>query len=155
MSRWEILILVLVVLVLIVTTTGLLTLWGAITGRLPTFYRFFGWLPFFSRASIFSEFGNPILYEIIVSAEREHRITLSAGARQMLVIPVLETIEMGERFDWGEVQGSISKIVQSIAEEGQPREGRSIGERFRNSLAVIRAFHLRYCSIPPFCRPSG
>jgi hypothetical protein len=73
----------------------------------------------------------------------------------MLVIPVLETIEMGERFDWGEVQGSIFKIVQSIAEEGQPREGRSIGERFRNSLAVIRAFHLRYCSIPPFCRPSG
>ena len=138
MSRWEILILVLVVLVLIVTTTGLITLWGAITGRFPAFYRFFGPLPFpyFSRA-VFSEFANPI-YDITVRAEREYRITLSAGARQMLMIPVLETIEMGERFDLEEVQRSIFKIVQTIAEAAEPREGRSIGERFRNSLAIIR-----------------
>jgi hypothetical protein len=71
MSRWEILILVLVVLVLIVTTAGLITLWGVITGRFPTFYRFFIRLPFFSQA-IFSEFANPV-YDIIVSAEREYR----------------------------------------------------------------------------------
>jgi hypothetical protein len=155
MSRWEILILVLVVLVLIVTTTGLITLWGAITGRFPAFYRLLGRLPLYSRAAIFSEFGHPLLYEIIVSAEREYRVTLSAGARQMLVIPVLETIETGEEFEWEEVRRSIFKIVQTTAEGGGPREGRSIGERFRNSLAIIRAFSAQYCRIPPFCGPPG
>jgi hypothetical protein len=155
MSGWQILILVLTLLILIVTSMGLIILWSAFSDRFLIFYRLFGWRPFFSRAAIFSQFEHPVLYDVIISAERQYRITLSAGARQLLMIPVLETIEMGERFDLEEIQRSIFKIVQTIAEEGEPREGRSIGERFRNSLAIIRAFHLRYCSIPPFCGPSG
>jgi hypothetical protein len=152
MSGWEILMLVLTVLVLIVTSAGLIILLGVAIGRFPILYRLFGRPPFFAQAAMF----DPIFYEITTSAEREYRITLSAGARQMLMIPVLETIEMGERINWEEVRRSIFQIVQTIAEGGEPREGRSVvGERFRNSLAIIRAFHLRYCSIPPFCRPTG
>jgi len=159
MSLWEILILALALLVLIVMSIGLIIFWLVITGRAPIFrklpralYDFLEYSRYYRRDYDRSDYDYP-LYEIISMAENLTGITLTQGARQMLVIPVRERTEMGEKIDWQEAQDSIRRIVEATADVSGPRERGSMGGRFRNSLAVIRAFHLHFCRIPPFCSP--
>lgn len=88
------------------------------------------------------------LSRIIDVAEREAGIEFTRGGRQMLVIPVIETIELDGRVDWAEVRGSINRVAQTIAEE----QGGVFGVgRAATSVSVIRAFFRRFCNIPPFC----
>lgn len=87
------------------------------------------------------------LSEIIDRAERRAGITLSWGAREMLIIPVIESIETG-RHDLESVERSISDLIETAAEKHYP-EYLSNGEC--NSVSIIKAFHKRYCNIPPFC----
>ena len=87
------------------------------------------------------------LFEIIERAEFETGIRLSWGAREMLAIPVIETIEARGDVSWSEVDNSIRDVVRTMAEEQGPDES----GRTRNSVAAIRAFWRRFCNIPPFC----
>lgn len=93
--------------------------------------------------------GFPVyeLWEIIDAAERRSQVTLTWGARQMLIIPVVETIELRGRVDWREVQLSIDDIVRTMAEGDVPLPS----GRLASSVSVIHAFFSRFCSIPPFC----
>lgn len=87
------------------------------------------------------------LFEIIERAELEAGVRLSWGAREMLAIPVVETLEARGDVSWPEVDISIRDVVRTMAEERGPDDS----GRTRNSVAAIRAFWRRFCNIPPFC----
>lgn len=77
------------------------------------------------------------------------RPRLSPGARQILKIPVMESVEFTEILNEDEVAASVDKVLSSVAEEPISRaEG---GESLRSSVAVIRSFVKNFCNIPPFC----
>ena len=94
--------------------------------------------------------GIPLfeLSNMIDGAERRSQIKLTWGARQMLIIPVVETIELEGRVNWEEVQRSIDDIVRTMAEapDVSLRPG-----RLASSVVVIQSFFQRFCNIPPFC----
>lgn len=92
-------------------------------------------------------YGLPIS-DIISSAEDESNVRLTWAARQMLTLPVIESLERGDDLSWGEVNDSVRSIVRTIAEEPSPGDERT---RERSSKSIIRGFHRRYCNIPPFC----
>jgi hypothetical protein len=94
--------------------------------------------------------GIPLikLSEIIDRAARRSQINLSWGARQMLIIPVVETIELEGEVNWGDVERSIDDVVRTIAEP--PNMSLRPG-RLASSVAVIQSFFQRFCNIPPFC----
>lgn len=87
------------------------------------------------------------LFDIIERAELDAGIRLTWGAREMLAIPVIETIEARGDVSWSVVDSSIRDVVRTMAEERGPEES---SER-RNSISAIRAFWRRFCNIPPFC----
>ena len=92
------------------------------------------------------------LLEIILAAERSNDIRLSWGAREMLIIPVVEIIEKDGSVDWRQVDKSIQSLIETIAND----KHMDMPYRYSgtiNSLNVIRAFFQRFCNIPPFCRP--
>lgn len=91
------------------------------------------------------------LSAIIRSAERRSGIVLTRGARQVLSIPVLETLDVYPTVDWDQINSSIQDVVRTAAEDTDPSELRAFGERFRSSVAIVRGIHFRYCNIPPFC----
>jgi hypothetical protein len=90
------------------------------------------------------------LFGIIHSVEQEYNVELSWAAREMLVVPIKERLQYGP-VDWDDVTASIGKIVESMGED----DVRVSGGRYRNAVAVIRAFCRRFCNIPPFCDPTA
>ncbi len=69
----------------------------------------------------------------------------------MILIPIIESVEEGERFDAEEVQRSIGQIIDATLDETMDEASRGPGRQVKNSQAIIRAFHERFCNIPPFC----
>jgi hypothetical protein len=94
--------------------------------------------------------GASPLREMIAVAQTEVGVTLTWGAREMLIIPIVEAFESRGQVDWNEVQGSIRILMETLAEEGQLRS-LAPAERLRSAVDVIRAFYKRFCNIPPFC----
>jgi hypothetical protein len=88
------------------------------------------------------------IQEIIEAAELQFEIKLTWAARQMLVIPVVEAFELDKEVNWSDVSSSVSTIVAATAEN---RNDEPHQRRHLDSVAIIRAFHNRYCNIPPFC----
>lgn len=77
------------------------------------------------------------------------RPSLSAGARQILRIPVVESVEFAETLNEAQVVASVDKVLSGIAEDPiSPAEGR---DDVRTSVAVIRSLAKNFCNIPPFC----
>src|SRR2546421_11130475 len=71
--------------------------------------------------SYFHPYGYPY-YEpeltlMLERAQREAQVELTWGARQMLIIPVVETIQRQGRVDWDKIEESIRDIVRTIGEE--------------------------------------
>jgi hypothetical protein len=89
------------------------------------------------------------LWEIIERAEAEAGVVLTWGAREMLSIPVVETMELRGDINWSEVDASVRDILRTMAEETQRQRPRPA--RTRDSVSVIRGFARRFCNIPPFC----
>lgn len=91
--------------------------------------------------------GMPV-EQSIRDAEARSGIRLTWHARQMLMIPLVESIELGEDLPFGMIDESIQSIIATIAREPsfEDRHRRSRGAR-----SVIRGFHRRFCNIPPFC----
>jgi hypothetical protein len=164
MTFWEILVLAAVALILIILSVGMLFLVRLIIS-LPQLFREFAY-EFISYRGRFSgydegpyrrrfsgDMDDERIYYIIQRAEEESGVRLTPGARQMLSIPIYEVLIAGRSIDWEQVNSSVRKIVRSTIDEAQPRDERSIGERVRNSIAVIAAFYRDFCNIPPFCAP--
>jgi hypothetical protein len=74
---------------------------------------------------------------------------LTAGAKDMLRIPIIELYETAEYRNEDETDRSLALISNSLREEPHsPREGSG---PLRTSIAVIRAYAKNFCNIPPFC----
>jgi hypothetical protein len=74
---------------------------------------------------------------------------LSAGARQMLRIPVTEAVELSGHFEKEELEASLNRLFSTLLEPPEsPIEGTA---QVRTSVAVVRAFWKNFCRIPPFC----
>lgn len=72
-----------------------------------------------------------------------------ADAGRRLRIPIVELFEAAEYRDGEQADRSIARIVGSLREEPH-----SLIEGYgplRTSIAVIRAFAINFCNIPPFC----
>jgi hypothetical protein len=92
---------------------------------------------------------------LLVDLEERLGIRLTAGARDMLLIPIFEAQAQGRfgppfgpiEFLGREVE-SLEVILRTTSEDPSlyDREGRT-----RSSLSVIRAFWKNFCNIPPFC----
>jgi hypothetical protein len=109
-------------------------------------------LDFVRRIDRWREFVFPYsdqMYYIIRRCEEEYKIQLTSYAKQMLIIPVDEKVQVGQSVDWNEVYASTRKLFDALLEDDS-EASRSFRER-RNSIGVIKAFHKRFCNIPPFC----
>ena len=84
------------------------------------------------------------------SYERSQGLTLSAGARQLLRVPVIETAEFAEHFDPERTDTSLNTVFKTLA-DAVPATRAEGNSGFRTSVAVIRAFWENFCNIPPFC----
>jgi hypothetical protein len=92
---------------------------------------------------------------IIDRTQEDARITLSWGAKEILMIPVLETIESKGYAEWGEIEYSIQRLVNTMAESPDYLDD-EVNDQYskrkkRNSISLIRGFHENFCNIPPFC----
>ena len=74
-------------------------------------------------------------------------VKLSAGGRQMLTIPLVESYQLGQEWNRNEIRSSIEKIIGSLQTE---EKSEHLPEK--SSIDVIRGFSKNYCNIPPFCR---
>jgi len=92
-------------------------------------------------------YGLP-LDDFIRDAEIQAGVRLTWHARQLLILPVVESYERGEDVSLAQIDESIRDIVKTIAKDPSPDDGPG---RSRSSRSVIRGFHRRFCNIPPFC----
>ncbi|MDX0833804.1 hypothetical protein GOD82_28620 [Sinorhizobium medicae] len=88
---------------------------------------------------------------IIARQEAAENVKLGDAARDLLSIPIDELLEAGVVINWGEVERSVKKIVESMAKDTSP-EARD-KNRVLTSVAVVRSFWANFCNIPPFCAP--
>jgi hypothetical protein len=86
---------------------------------------------------------------IISIHEEQFGLRLTPYARQMLTIPVEEQVRDRQFVDVSVLNRSITIIFEALRED-RSEASRSPAERL-NSVGVIRAFHKRFCNIPPFC----
>ncbi|HBB89137.1 MAG TPA: hypothetical protein DC047_16140 [Blastocatellia bacterium] len=132
-----------IVSVVVVAQAGFLIIqWRVFWPRLLHRYSKYG--ERFGRVSYY----EPELFSIIARAERQSQVELTWGAREMLAIPVIETLQLEGRVNWPQVDQSIGDIVRTMAEEGQRAQ---LPPRTRDSVSVIGGFFKRFCNIPPFC----
>jgi hypothetical protein len=84
------------------------------------------------------------LQQIISRVEGQVGVTLTSSASDMLVKPVMEQVAAGQHVEWSTVESSVKTIIEAakpnVAPGGQA-----------DARAIIRAFHERWCDIPPFC----
>lgn len=111
------------------------------------FRRTYGFRPFWENVRHY-RFAQLPLQQIIEHAQDAAGIRLTWGAREMLTIPILEYIELKGRVDWEEVDNSIRDLMRTMAED---QSSQHLPGNSRNSIALIRGFHKRFCNIPPFC----
>jgi hypothetical protein len=92
--------------------------------------------------------------DIIRTMERDVGIRLTSGARLLITIPVLETYAGTQSYDLTQFQASLAAVLQearAITDDLMSGDDPTL----RSSLAIIEAFHRRFCAIPPFCRRRG
>jgi hypothetical protein len=87
------------------------------------------------------------LQYLVSDLERREHVQFSWGAREMLIVPLLESYDpRGPGLDRDQAQESIRLIIESL------KEGRdSDTPRKLNSIDIIRGFFKSFCKIPPFC----
>lgn len=87
-------------------------------------------------------------HELIDTWEARTNTVLTSGARQMLLIPIIEQYERGGTFSAEDVEQSLGQLFAVMMEDPAPVDSNSSS---RSSLSVIKAFWKRFCNIPPFC----
>jgi len=92
------------------------------------------------------------IYVIIDAAAGAVGVQLTASAREMLAIPVMEQYEAGNttwaNTDWEIVGSSVHRIIDA-AKRNHHLEDSTDGKL--NARAMIRGFWSAFCNIPPFC----
>lgn len=87
---------------------------------------------------------------ILIDVEERVGIRLTAGARDMLLIPLVEARSFAPVTSWTEAE-SLERILRSMAEDPSDYDRDGEQGKVRSSLSVIRAFWKNFCNIPPFC----
>jgi hypothetical protein len=87
--------------------------------------------------------------DLIFRWEGQTNTMLTNGARQMLLIPIVEEYERSGGVPFEVVNESLRQIFAAMREDPSPVDSRNTN--VRSSLSVIRAFWGRFCNIPPFC----
>lgn len=146
-------VLLVILIFLLVTLIALLAILFMKSRRFLSYFLQFAWRGEFRHFERFEYWPyEERLFSIIARAESENAVELSWGAREMLVIPIIEQFQDGRPIDWREIEMSIIKILDSMREDHSAASESRIGRR--NAVAVIRAFFKRFCNIPPFCSPN-
>jgi hypothetical protein len=83
----------------------------------------------------------------IAAAESEHALSLTPSAVSLLLTPILDELDAGRALDDSVLQASITEIFDELATAPDQRDQ---GAQ-RSSASIIRAWHLRWCKVPPFC----
>ncbi|CDZ68156.1 Hypothetical protein NGAL_HAMBI2605_64400 [Neorhizobium galegae bv. orientalis] len=89
--------------------------------------------------------------QIIQGEEQNLKIKLSQSAKDLLSLPIDEMIISGQQVNWGDVETSIKKLMETLANDTGP--GSRDADNNVTSAAVVRAFWEKFCDIPPFCFP--
>lgn len=91
---------------------------------------------------------------IIQKIEASSEIELTWGAREMLIVPIVEIIERDGRVNWLEVESSITKVLLAAEPSATQIERQSdiSDAKERSSLSIIKGYANKFCQIPPFCR---
>ena len=102
---------------------------------------------------VYKRYGDELTrYEkLIQSFEQEHRMQLTPGAVEIILIPLVEVLESGMKLDQIVVAETLRTLLRDVAE--QP-DGRDKKAGKRSSWSVIRAYWKNFCNIPPFCGPT-
>jgi hypothetical protein len=97
----------------------------------------------------------------ITSLEKEYGIRLTDSAVEMLLIPLEEQYFSDLHLEFGYDKNQENVIMNSVELLfKEMKENPSDNEKYfminndeRSSLSVIKAYHLKFCNIPPFCKP--
>jgi hypothetical protein len=84
---------------------------------------------------------------LINDAEKARNLTITGGALQLLLLPLLEELQAGRKVDNAVLQKSLQEVFDSLQESPDTRD---TGNQ-RSSVSIIRAWYLRWCKVPPFC----
>jgi hypothetical protein len=96
------------------------------------------------RRKFIRPYEKKVRRSIEIASDWGYRDRLTWGAREMLTIPVIESYERRGPVDQAILSESLRKIIEAMYKD----DG---GTAVKDSQDVIRAFHKRFCSIPPFC----
>ncbi len=87
---------------------------------------------------------------IIERYEEQFQISLTPGAIEVIIIPLVEELEDGRQIDFQELDRSILEIFETLQEEPDWRD-REQRQADRSSRSVLKAISYRWCRIPPIC----
>jgi hypothetical protein len=110
---------------------------------------------FASRSEGWRQFVAPEfrrLAYMIRQEEDRFSLRLTEAARQMLIIPIEEQISDRGGVDWSQLDETFRKLFEALRRDDAESSRSSRGSL--NSVGVIKAFHARFCNIPPFCAPT-
>jgi hypothetical protein len=85
--------------------------------------------------------------EFVESYEKEHQLSLTPGAVELLFVPLIEILDSGDKLDFVQVTSTFKIVIQTMKEHPSKREK----SEERSSLSVVKAFWNAWCNIPPFC----
>jgi len=113
----------------------------------------------YSKLSKFFPWNEALIREFVLNAvaeaERRYGIYLSRAGREMLIAPIEEAFESTPtNFDFGLTRESIFILFDAMSFESKMAK-KDTYPRLHNSQSVVRAFHERFCKIPPFCDGRG
>ena len=86
---------------------------------------------------------------LLQGLEVEKEFLLSAGALEVLLIPIVQLLEERKTFDENEIKGSLEHIFTTMKVD--PIEGEK-GLATRSAISAMKAVAVNWCRVPPFCR---
>ncbi len=97
----------------------------------------------------YKEYGSELarFEEFVESYEKEHKLSLTPGAVELLFVPLIEILDSGEKLDFVQLTGTFKILIQTMSEHPSVREK----SKERSSLSAIKAFWKAWCNIPPLC----
>jgi hypothetical protein len=83
--------------------------------------------------------------ELLESFEREHRLSFTPGAIEILFVPLIEVLEAGQELNYEEVAETLRAVVETLSTDPDERERDT---RRRSSWSVARALSKNWRKIP-------
>jgi hypothetical protein len=88
--------------------------------------------------------------DLLQSLERDAGVSLTPGAIEVILLPLVEILEAGASLDMTQVGETLKKLLEAMQ---QAPDARDAGMT-RSSWSSLRAIWARWCDIPPICGPT-